>query len=190
MFNFLQDLVVVANCLPYIACLWTPLPPTVYESSAIKDIKQKLSVISICKAIFSENHIIPHFGIWTRNKYESICFHEQKDLGYHICWKAPSIGYHICILFQQNIPSNQSSVLFASKINVWVSGSSSARCHWWSSCAVLCTLGENRCIVQFLRFFTSQGRSDSEKSVEGERKTHLSKWGTPHIPLKYIVPFK
>lgn len=111
MFNFLQDLVVVANCVPYIACLWAPLPPTVNESFAIKDIKQKLPSSQYVRPSFKNIISYPTLAFRQETSINLSVFHEQEDLGYHICWKAPSIGYHICMLFQQNIPSNQSSVL-------------------------------------------------------------------------------
>lgn len=85
MFNFLQDLVVVANCLPYIACLWTPLPPTVNESSAIKDIKQKLPSSQYVRPSFQKIISYPSLAFRQETSMNLSVFHEQGDLGYHIC---------------------------------------------------------------------------------------------------------
>ena len=184
MFNFLQDLVVVANCLPHIACLWTPLPPTINESSAIKDIKQKLPSSQYVRPSFQKIISYPTLAFGQETSMNLSVFHEQRDLGYHICWKAPSIGYHICIYFSTKHPFQP--------VECWISPPRSmfeflghhqpdatdeavaqSCAHW----VKIDALSNSWDISHLKAVWTPKG-------VEGERKTRLSKLGTPHIPWK------
>ena len=186
MFNFLQDLVVVANCLPYIACLWTPLPPTVNESSAIKDIKQKLPSSQYVRPSFQKIISYPSLAFRQETSMNLSVFQEQGDLGYHICWKAPSIWIpHLHFFFNKHSvqPVECFFRLQDQCLSFWVIISQMPLMKQLRS-LVHTRWKSMHCPIPLKAVWTPKGW------FEAERKTGLSKWGTPHIPLKYIGPFK